>query len=208
MPGILAKTPRGPRIIRPVATSYRAPCHGHTKQPSRSIDPLASRRPGADSAGSQQTTRRPHCPPRTARHRGRRLEPAQRRIPLQFLGPSCSSIQWRGVNNRGAWPVPAGGCRRREPPTTARIAVVVLWPDLPLGARCSPHRTITPNEAGGPTATPNGTSPVRRHRSLRSRTVRLPSVAGPPLAWSALAGTRRWSDGDDVCGGSGGALLQ
>ena len=28
------------------------------------------------------------------------------------------------------------------------------------------------------------------HGGLRMRTVRLPSVAGPPLAWSALAGVR------------------
>ena len=37
--------PCGPRVIRPVATSYLAPCHGQTKQPSRSIDPFARSAP-------------------------------------------------------------------------------------------------------------------------------------------------------------------
>jgi len=47
------------------------------------------------------------------------------------------------------------------------------------------------------------------HGGLRMRTVRLPSVAGPPLAWSALAGYQEVDHGDDVCGrGSCRAVLQ
>ena len=40
-PGILAKIPCGPRVILPDVTSYFAPCHGQTRQPSRSMLPLA-----------------------------------------------------------------------------------------------------------------------------------------------------------------------
>ena len=40
-PGILAKTPWGPRVICPVVTSYLDWCQGQTKQPSASMLPSA-----------------------------------------------------------------------------------------------------------------------------------------------------------------------
>ena len=72
-PGTLAKTPCGPRTIRPVSTSLLAPCHGHTRQPSSSIEPPAR------SARRCRQRR----PPRTA----------SGRVPDRVAARSCDSAR-------------------------------------------------------------------------------------------------------------------
>jgi hypothetical protein len=94
--GILAYTPWGPRTIRPVRTSYLAPCQGHTRQPSLSVEP------------------RPRSAPRW---RHRRVTP--KRLPSAF------PIAWRPapVGTRGEPRDGSGGRLAGHPfPPGVRLA--------------------------------------------------------------------------------------
>src|SRR4051794_4061847 len=86
--GTLAKTHRGPRLIRPIATSYRAP-----------VGEIGAQVSTAPADGKQFALGVSHRAPRTADHAGNQLG---RWSHFSLLSHRPPSIQWRLLNHQDA----------------------------------------------------------------------------------------------------------
>ena len=111
-PGTFAYTPCGPRTIRPVSTSYLAPCQGHTRQPACRWTPRRGRRRGDDTCDSRRTGGRSRCLRRNGLHVAG--------TPLSSCSPRSSKVMAEPATSL-AWPARAWSVLGTRPLCSAGV---------------------------------------------------------------------------------------